>query len=475
MRVRLRSIILLSIIYLGLVSLLYHFLWRTHALDKLFDTPGQQGPQANNEFVLFNFKRRSGPHVYGDHNVSSKVNQSQLPTPFGHLKLPNHLGNHSGKPLLQGRVNLTGTGNASNLLEPPNYCLHAFYYIWYGSKEFDGQYFHWNHRYLPHWQDSLRKKFPLGRHMPPNDIGASFYPKLGTYSSKDPHIMETHMRQLREAGIGVVSVSWYPPGLADSEGFPPDPVIPLLLDVAQKFAMKVTLHIEPYENRSALTFLNDLKYIYKHYFHHPAFYKYRSEGESGKGRLLPLIYIYDSYLTPANEWSAVLKLGGKSSIRQSKHDCVAIALLVQESHKRSILEAGFDGFYTYFGSIGFSYGSTPTKWSLLAKFAMQQKLLFIPSFSPGYDDTRVRPWNSKTSKERKDGRYYKEMFESALAANHGGILSLTSFNEWHEGTQIEPAVPRSNGFTYLDYSPHSPEYYLQLTRKFSKQLQCSAL
>ena len=473
MRVRLRSIILLSIIYLGLVSLLYHFLWRTHALDKLFDTPGEQGPQANNEFVLFDFKRRSGPHAYGDHNVSNMMNQS-LQVPIGHLKLPDHnTGNNSGKPSLQG---LTGTSSASNVLEPPNYCLHVFYYIWYGSKEFDGRYFHWNHRYLPHWQDSLIKKFPLGRHTPPDDIGASFYPKLGTYSSRDPHIMEMHMQQLREAGIGVVSVSWYPPGLADSEGFPPDPVIPLLLDVAQKFAMKVTLHIEPYENRSALTFLNDLKYIYKHYFHHTAFYKYRRVDESGKVRLLPLIYVYDSYLTPANEWRAVLKHGSKISIRQSKHDCVAIALLVQESHKQSILEAGFDGFYTYFGSIGFSYGSTPTKWSLLAKFATQQSLLFIPSIGPGYDDTRVRPWNNKNTKARKDGRYYRQMFESALTANRGGILSLTSFNEWHEGTQIEPAVPKSNnGFRYLDYSPHSPEYYLQLTRKFSKQLQCSAL
>lgn len=196
----------------------------------------------------------------------------------------------------------------------------------------------------------------------------------------------------------------------------------------------------------------------------------------GRARLLPLIYIYDSYLIPVSEWRQVFKPGSKSYIRQSKHDFVAIALLVQETDKRVILDAGFDGFFTYFASVGFSYGSTTAKWSLLAKFAKQQNLLFIPSFGPGYDDTRVRPWNSKNSKDRKDGRYYREMFQAALRTNHGGILSLTSFNEWHEGTQIEPAVPKSgNGITYLDYSPHAPHYYLQLTSELSQQLQCNAL
>ena len=480
---RLRFILLLSVVYLGLVFILYHFLWRMHALDKFFDTPGQHGPQTSNEFVLFNFKRRGGPHMYSEQNASLIVNQSVQQIPFVgehnslHLILPPPFGKSSERQLQPEGIDITGAGNTSNLTRTidklPNFCLHAFYYMWYGNEASDGQYFHWNHRYLPHWKDSITKRFPTGRHIPPHDIGTSFYPKLGTYSSKDRHTMEAHMKQMRAARIGVISVSWYPPGLADSEGFPTDPLIPLLLDIAEKHAIKVTVLIEPYENRSALTVTKDMKYIYKHYFNHPAFYKHRSVDRYGHARLLPLIYIYDSYLTPVSEWRQVLKPGTKGSIRQSKHDFVAIALLVQETDKRFILEAGFDGFFTYFASVGFSYGSTTAKWSQLAKFAKQQDLLFIPSFGPGYDDTRVRPWNSKNSKGRKDGRYYREMFQAALRANHGGILSLTSFNEWHEGTQIEPAVLKSGqGITYLDYSPHSPEYYLQLTSELSQQLQC---
>ena len=44
------------------------------------------------------------------------------------------------------------------------------------------------------------------------------------------------------------------------------------------------------------------------------------------------------------------------------------------------------------------------------------------------------------------------------------LVGITSFNEWHEGTQIEPAVPKQiPGFTYLDYQPLSADYYLKRT------------
>ena len=51
---------------------------------------------------------------------------------------------------------------------------------------------------------------------PPASIGANFYPTLGPYSSRDPSVIATHMRQISGAGIGQVVVSWYPPGTQDS-------------------------------------------------------------------------------------------------------------------------------------------------------------------------------------------------------------------------------------------------------------------
>jgi len=83
---------------------------------------------------------------------------------------------------------------------------------------------------------------------------------------------------------------------------------------------------------------------------------------------------------------------------------------------------------------------------------------------PGYLDTRIRPWNAATTRSREDGAYYDRMFAAAIACGPT-LIGVTSFNEWHEGTQIEPAVPMTVGdYTYEDYLPLKPEDYLARTR-----------
>ena len=48
------------------------------------------------------------------------------------------------------------------------------------------------------------------------------------------------MKMIRMSGAGTLSVSWYPPGMADDEGQPWDDLMPLLLDTADKYKLKVT-------------------------------------------------------------------------------------------------------------------------------------------------------------------------------------------------------------------------------------------
>ena len=79
-------------------------------------------------------------------------------------------------------------------------------------------------------------------------------------------------------------------------------------------------------------------------------------------------------------------------------------------------------------------------------------LLCAPSVGPGFDararrpaDTRVRP--------RRNGATYDALWRRALAARAPTCVTITSYNEWHEGTQIEPARGRSRrpGFGYETY------------------------
>ena len=67
------------------------------------------------------------------------------------------------------------------------------------------------------------------------------------------------------------------------------------------------------------------------------------------------------------------------------------------------------------------------------------------------------------------GAYYDRMFEAALA-NAPEVIAITSWNEWHEGTQIEPAIPKkTDSFTYLDHEGRGPEWYLERTRHWADE------
>ena len=179
-----------------------------NTLGNLFDVPGEDDlPHIGNDVVQFNFKRRNGPPLLesnetfdamGGFNNSltgeDLLNSSQVPSHQAPVlerpKIPSDASSsryrveNSSVDTNEGDSPLYYSKQSSNsdtlydisYLDPPNYCIHAFYYMWYGSPEFDGQYLHWNHRYLPHWQQSVTNQYPKGRHIPPDDIGASFYP-----------------------------------------------------------------------------------------------------------------------------------------------------------------------------------------------------------------------------------------------------------------------------------------------------------
>ena len=96
-------------------------------------------------------------------------------------------------------------------------------------------------------------------------------------------------------------------------------------------------------------------------------------------------------------------------------------------------------------------------------------------FTSGYVDTRVRPWNTQATKSRQAGEYYDRQWSAALAAEADWI-GITSFNEWHEGTQIEPAVEAQadGAFDYQTY--HSgPNSYLKSTRSWVNQFDATAV
>ena len=79
---------------------------------------------------------------------------------------------------------------------------------------------------------------------------------------------------------------------------------------------------------------------------------------------------------------------------------------------------------------------------------------------------RIRPWNTEHTRDRERGQYYDSMWAHALgSAPHA--ISITSYNEWGEGTQIEASAPHTASWpssnrnrTFADYKPDAPSFYM---------------
>lgn len=327
-------------------------------------------------------------------------------------------------------------------VHPNAFC---FYYNWYGSTAQDGQPYHWAHPVLKKGPlDTVTRGFIPGG----ENISSNYFPQLGAYSSTNKQVIQSHIRMMKQAGIGVIVLTWW-----NTHDFGYKSV-PTIMNEAAAAGLKVCFHIEPFTGRNAQTTKDNIRLIIDSYGSHPALYKINNK---------PLFFVYDSYLTPAAEWATLLHPQGSISIRNTPYDAVMIGLWVNKNEQAFFQQSGFDGFYTYFGATGFTYGSTPDNWRYLQQWAGEHKKIFIPSVAPGYIDARVRPWNGINTRDRENGKYYDRMFEAAIQSG-AEYIGITSFNEWHEGTQIEPAIPFSSPhFNYQNYLPLAPDYYLKRT------------
>jgi glycoprotein endo-alpha-1,2-mannosidase len=322
----------------------------------------------------------------------------------------------------------------------------CFYYNWYKTPAFDGTDQHW-----AHWSNGDKKGYPGG-----DNIGANFFPSLGNYSTKDPVLIAKHMDMIQKAGIDAIFLTYWGKDHFTAES------IPVILKEAQKAGVKVGFQIEPYGNRSPLTVKEDVRYIIDTWGNDPAFYR---ADDTGK----PLFFIYDSYLSKAPEWAEVFNAKGSHTIRKTPYDSDFIGLWVDSNEQEFFKTSGFDGFYTYFVSKVFRYGSNPKNWAYMQQWAIQNKKRFIPCVGPGYNDERIRPENAVNTQSRDNGKYYDDYWKKAIAIKPSAV-AITSFNEWHEGTQIEPAKPyKTKGFTYLDYKPLADDYYLLRTKYWSSR------
>ncbi len=252
-----------------------------------------------------------------------------------------------------------------------------FYYPWYSTPARDGGWAHWY----------------VEREGEPPTLSTRYYPNRGLYSSSNAKVVDAHMREIAAMGIGTVVVSWW------GTGSPEDLRLPLAAAAADRRGLEVAVHLEPYPGRTPSSAAADIARL-------------RETGITD-------FYVYDADRDPAAAWADALA------------DLDGVRLFAHTTFVGRAKAAGFDGLYTY--DVGTWNGTT---FRRLCTQAHTVGLLCAPSVGPGYDarlatqHTLVRP--------RLDGATYDRMWKAALRAK-ADLVSITSYNEWQEGTQIEPA------------------------------------
>ncbi len=263
----------------------------------------------------------------------------------------------------------------------------VFYYPWYGTPERDGAY--------DHWQQN--------GHRPPGDIASMFYPARGVYSSSDAAVVEAQMIEIARAGIREAVVSWW------GQGSREDANLKLVISAARRHSVGIAAHLEPYAGRTAVGTGDDIAYL-------------RTLGIGD-------FFVYHATDFTASDWKAVTST------------LTGVRLFAQTPLAGFAKRAGFQGIYTY---DTLTYGART--FARICSEAHAQRLLCAPSVGPGYSarratsDTRVL--------KRRGGKTYDGLWRAALEA-HADVVTITSYNEWLEGTQIEPAR-RQSGYTRYD-------------------------
>ena len=252
-----------------------------------------------------------------------------------------------------------------------------FYYPWYSTPVRDGRWAHW---YVD--QDGT----PV--------LSTPYFPSRGLYSSSNTKIVAAQMREIAAAGVGTLVVSWW------GFGSPEHDRLPLVAQAAQQQGLTIAIHLEPYDGRTPARAAEDIM---------------RLQQESG----FTDFYVYDADRDPAASWWEALE--PLDNTRVFGH-----TTLVGRAKA-----SGFDGLYTY----------DVVTWNgaLFRRLCNQAHiagLLCAPSVGPGYDARLAT--RDESVRARLNGTTYDRMWKTAIRAD-ADLVTITSYNEWQEGTQIEPA------------------------------------
>jgi hypothetical protein len=277
---------------------------------------------------------------------------------------------------------------------------------------------------------------------------------LEPYHSDDPAAIARHVELAMYAGLDGFTLHWFTPGGRTDRNF----AALLAQSEGHDFSSTVVFsrHFWPGSPpASRQTITEALRYILDRYSGHPNFLRWEDK---------PVILFIDSYRVPvaAGEtaqqfWAAI----------RDEVDPQRQSWWITEGLDASYL-AVFDGLYVFKISHAASLHDyvKSSRWGNQVRAWADQTgrpKLWLATISPGWDDLRagckpdVRVPNTLHRLDRAGGAVYEATFQAALDSNPDWLI-LSSFNEWVEGSYIEPSVQYG-------------DKYLQMTKDLVERFQ----
>lgn len=303
----------------------------------------------------------------------------------------------------------------------------AFYYTWYGRPERHGRWIHW-----------------AGVRPEDHEIATStHYPARGAYDSHDPEIIDYHIDLARSHGVDGFICTWWGQGTYDDVAFAK------VLDRAKEKDFEATIYWETARGSGpdrVQRAVGDLVYVLEKYGEHPAFL--RVDGK-------PVIFVYGRVMgqVPLEEWKEIIPAV------EARYPMGF--LLIADGYTEAYARL-FDGVHTY-NICGWVRGKTAAElreasaasFASAVDLAKRHARISCITVIPGYDDTKIRTPGLRA--ERLGGETCKVLWEEAIRADPDWVL-ITSWNEWHEGSEIEP-------------SHEDGDLYVRLTGEYARKFK----
>ncbi|MBL8995228.1 MAG: hypothetical protein JNM63_17910 [Spirochaetia bacterium] len=309
----------------------------------------------------------------------------------------------------------------------------AHFCTWFKTRDFSGEWAMWSSDYAasPHDPDVLLANGE-------RDIASNQYPMIGPYDSKDPDVIEYQFLLMRLAGIDGIVVDW--------DGRRVNP-----------YRHEALVQLIPYLTRYGM----EMIICFEEWCGYWPIGTYGSRVEEILAAQRELQWLIDEWTTQP----FYAKVGGRSPVfvfRKipehwfSAEEWEPLAAMAEQNKVSLIFPSGDDGLDPaargrFFWVGGFE---EPLRQNTLHFGASQyQKFLqtaqhgkskpdhiLCGSVFPGFDDTRVWGWgDGPRIAPRYHGKRLIQTWEQTLE-NNVDLVQLITWNDWNEGTQIEPSA-----------------------------------